>query len=360
MSKKYKPCSHCHYRREPFTFTLHKKPLCKICSIEYERVCKQCHQKFPAGFGTICTTCHYEKTFTHRLELFSQHYSTQIQPYFIGFAYWLKKRRGVIYSAKNLQKYVAYFNKINTLTNNLQTFPTYKQLLNFITDATHKKNYLIHIYLNEIGIITIKKNLTEEYTNHRLIQKYLQHFKKGTLSYNLIHNYYNTLLLRLQNKKTTIHSIRLSLTPAVKFLKYCQYFQEKTPTQYALEGYLFIYYGQKATLTGFINFISNTYQYELDIKIISKPRLKTPKISHQILKDRVIKMMQNPHDKHFKEAYIFRTIIGYFHWVYIPQNVFLSVKNIHKAKDGNYYITFCGESFYLPNKVVKYLLSRDQ
>ena len=358
IQKKHKPCSHCHYRRKPFTYSLKQKPLCKICSIEHERICTQCHRKFPAGFGTICSNCTYEKTLKHRVELFSESYSSWMKPYFIDFAYWLKKRRGVLYSAMHIEKYITYFSQIDTLAKQLQSLPTYEQLLNSFVDVTHKKNYLIHIYLDETGVITIDTTTTKQHTNHKLIQKYLQTFEKNTLAYNLIHNYHRYLLLRLQAKKTTLRSIRLALTPAVKFLGYCQYFKERIPTQYALEGYLFLYYGQRATLTGFINFISTTYHYDLDTKAIPKAILKSPKVSHQILKGRLIKIMQNPHDKHFKEPYIFRAIIGYLHWVYIPQNVFISLENVHKCKDGKYYLSLCGQSFYLPYKVIKYLVER--
>ncbi len=357
--KKHKPCSHCHYRRKPFTYTLMQKPLCKICSIEYERDCKVCHSKFPAGFGTVCPNCNYEKILKHKINLYSQIYSGWMQQYFIGFAYWLKNRRGVLYTAMHLHKYQTYFFKIDALAQQLQSLPTYEQLLNSIADATHKKNYLIHIYLDEIAFLTINKVTSEKHANYRLIQKHLRTFGKDTLAYNLIHNYYKFLLVRLQAKKTTLRSIRLALTPAVKFLKYCQNFKETIPTQYALEGYLFLYSGQRATLTGFINFISNTYQYNLDIKAAPKATLTSPKVSHQILKGRLIKIMQNPHDKHFKEAYIFRTIIGYLHWVNVPQNVFISFDNIHKSKNEKYYVTLCGKSFYIPLKIVQYFNQRN-
>jgi len=351
-------CSNCHYKKKPFSYTLARKSLCRICSLEYERVCKICHTKFPAGFGRVCPNCHYEKTFKHKVKLHSQSYSHWMKQYFINFSYWLKKRRGALYTAMHLYKYQTYFSEIDALAQKIQALPTYEQLLNTISNATHKKNYLIHLYLDEIDFLKLDKHLTDKYANYYLIQKHLKSFEKNTLEYKILHDYYHFLLLRFKENKTTLRSIRLVLTPAVKFLQYCQNFKDTTPTANALAGYLFLYYGQRANITGFINFLSKKYKYNLDIKSIPRAVLKRPKVSHQILKGRLIKVMQDPHDKHFKEGYIFRAIIGYLHWVYVPQNVFISLKNVHKYKNGQYHLSLCGQSFYIPDKVVEYLTNR--
>jgi len=190
------------------------------------------------------------------------------------------------------------------------------------------------------------------------IKRYLNSFQKDTLSYNLINGYYKSLILRPKIKKMSLRSLYQALYSAINFLKYCQNFKEQTPTQYALEGYLFLYYEHKAVLTDFTNFISQTYKYNLDIGIIPKATFQRPRVSHQILKGRLIKILQNPHDKHFKEPYIFRTIIGYLHWIHIPQNVFISLDNIQKRKDKNYYLSLGGKPFYFPNQIVIYLIHR--
>ena len=70
------------------------------------------------------------------------------------------------------------------------------------------------------GSVNINLKIKEEFANLDMINRYLDRFSKGSKSRNLIKEYYKYLLEKLEQNKTTIRSIRLSLTPAVKFLEY--------------------------------------------------------------------------------------------------------------------------------------------
>ena len=349
-SKHLDVCHSCGYRRKTFAFTLEKKPLCKICAKEVTRKCTKCCKEFPAGQGRICQTCNYTKTLNRKVSFIADSF-TYLDESFLNFSKWLLNRRGLLFTATHIQNYQLYFYQIDELYEELRRMPSYEELLNQFKDATNKKYLLVHLFLNDSDLIVIDKSITDKYANFNLIEKQLVIFKEGTIQYKIIQQYYHHLCSKMSEGNLQLRSIRLALTPAVKFLRYCQNFKDSAPSMYILEGYLWLYTGQRASVTEFINFLAKQYSYDLQIRKLPKPALKRPNVSHQILKGRVIQLMQNPKIIHKKMHYFYAAVFGYFHWVSIPENVFITHENFHKDKNEEYYIQMCGKKFYLPEKV---------
>lgn len=354
-SKHLPVCSSCGYRRKALTFTLQRKPLCKICTIEKTRKCRKCEEEFPAGQGRICQICHYLQTLDKKVAFIAGSF-THLGKCFVGFSKWLLNRRGLLFTATHIQNYQLYFYQIDELHEELQQMPSYEVLLNMFRFATSKKYLLIHLYLNEVNLITIDKLITDKYANFNLIEKQLVIFEKGTMQQKIIQEYYSYLCNKLENRHLQIRSIRLALTPAIKFLQYSQNFKESTPSMYILEGYLWLYSGQRATITEFINFLAKQYSYELQIIKVPKPTLKRPNVSHQILKGRVIQLMQNPKIIHRRLQYFYASIFGYFHWISIPTNVFITHSDFRFNKNGNCRIRMCGHILSMPKNICTFII----
>lgn len=357
-SKHLPVCHSCGYRRKTFTFTLQKKPLCKFCATEVTRKCTTCGQEFPAGQGRTCQSCHYQQTLDKKAAFIANSF-THLSECFVGFSEWLLNRRGLLFTATHIQNYQLYFYQIDELYEELQQMPSYEVLLNRFRFATSKKYLLVHLFLNDSNLIVIDKLITDKYANFNLIEKQLAIFEKETIQYKIIQQYYSYLCSKPSKGNLQLRSIRLALTPAIKFLQYCQNFKDPTPSMYILEGYLWLYVGQRASITEFINFLANQYLYDLQITKVPKAVLSRPNVSHQILKGRVIQLLQNPKIIHKKLQYFYAAIFGYFHWINIPQNVFISHENLHKGKGGNYYIQMCRKKFYLPREVAMLILQRN-
>ena len=151
----------------------------------------------------------------------------------------------------------------------------------------------------------------------------------------LISSYYQYLLEKLEDNKTTIRSIRLSITPAVKFLKYCENFKDNTPTNYILEGYLWCYGGQKAAITGFINFLQRNQGVNISIKEIKLATFSSSSTSNEILKQRVLDMMSLIKIPENKIQYFIKILIGYLHNIEVPNNIFIDFNYIKNDKYGN-------------------------
>lgn len=353
-------CSSCSYRRKAYSYTLKKKPLCKICALENMRQCKICKQDFPAGQGRICFNCHLESLLHKKIIDLSSKLPQNIIQYFHEFAQWLKIRRELNYTAVYLGKYHEYFFQLGTLSSYFQRFPTYKEILENYPFATSKKYLLVHTFLSEKNLIKIDKELKEFYANKALIDTMLKSFENTTNNFFMIHQYYKKLDKKFQNQKISFRSIRLALTASVKFLQYCENFKDKHPSKESLEGYLWVFPGQRSALTEFINFISIKYSYNLKITDIPKASLSRPKISRQILKNRFIKIMQNPNDRYLKLQFFFKVIIGYFHWVNVPNNVYISIEHFKKDKNRKFYLQLCSQKFYIPADVVSFIIQHQK
>lgn len=348
-SKTLPVCHSCGYRRIPFLYQLNQKPLCKICSIEVTRDCRECGDKFPAGFGRSCMECTFKKSLYKKSHFIAKSLSEYTAKYFIKYANWLKQRRGINFTAVHLQNYQKYFFQIDKLCMQLKRMPTYEELLATFPQATSGKHLLVHLFFNDINIIKIDDVIKDKYANFNLIEKYLHLFDKEDYRHNIIQSYYNRLLVKLKDKKTTLRSIRLSLTPAVKLLQYCDNFKNDAPDMYILEGYLWIYPGQRSSLTEFTNFLSKHFSYKLKISMIPQAKLEKAHESQELLQQRLIKILRNPQYQQEYQQYFLKIMIGYLHNIHIPNNVYIDLKNVKKGTQSYRYIKLCREVFYLPN-----------
>lgn len=340
-------CSSCGYRRVAYCYDKNNKTICKICSIEIKRKCISCDKLIPAGYGNICRECNSLKTLNKKTSNLSNSLSNYLNNSFIEFSIWLLERRGSEFTALNIQNYYGYFFLLDEICLEFKRLPTYEELISKLTVAKTRAYLLVTIFLNEMRIIKIDNKIKEEYANLDMIDKYLNTFKKGTRNHSLIEKYYLFLLQKLDKNQTTIRSIRLALTPAVKFLNYCENFKNSTPSNYILEGYLWCYGGQKATITGFINFlqkkenlnitINNSYSFDFIVSSTSK----------EILKERFLDMLRLPLIPKSKEQYFYKTAIGYLHNIEIPKNVYINKNRIKQDKNNNFYLVLNKHKFFI-------------
>lgn len=350
-------CSLCRRKKLIYTFSSQNKPICKKCYLEPPRKCQICDNLFPAGRGRICYDCACFNRLSKKLHILNLILSKYTNSLFEEFTWWLKKRKGIEYTSNFIQRYFRFFYHIDTLANELNRFPSYKHLLENFSVAQTRKYLLVMNFLKEYKIIHIDKKVKELYSNLNIINLYLNYFRKDSSEYKIINNYYEYLLKKYTLNKTTIRSIRLALTPAVKVLYYKGYFNDKELNDNIINGYLWIYPGQKSELTGFINFLNHQYKYELSsIKNINFI-LQRATSRKEHLKQRIINLLKKDVLSLFEKTRLINISIEYFHRIKVPRNIFLSNKNIFKIH-GDYYINCCKNKFYLPELIFKKLVNK--
>ncbi|WP_151943959.1 hypothetical protein [Aliarcobacter butzleri] len=189
----------------------------------------------------------------------------------------------------------------------------------------------------------------------RIILKLLKKFNNDDNKKFLFKNFSKYIIITIKEKRLSITYGEKILRHTFSYLIYCNYFKQKIPTQFSLEGYLWLHYQQKYFLQKFIEFLSKYYNIQLDLSKIKAPQFKRPKKSHQILKERVIYILNTPEDKHLTQKFVFDAFIGYFHWIYIPKNVYISIKNIKEYKGSGYFLNINSSKLFFLNEIVNYL-----
>jgi len=336
-------CPRCHRHAKPY-ISPQAINICRTCATEEDRICRQCYRPFPAGRGRICKNCSYANILKRKADTLSSALSNFTSTLFQDFSVWLKDRRAVLYASLHIQKYYIYFQELDNLSVELNKFPNYFEITQYLALATSKQYLLVTLFLQDIGKISINKIIQEEFSNIAMTDRLLQYFSNEDVRYCILHKYYSTL----QNKsKLGKRSIRLALTPAAKFLKYCEYFQNIEISNESLGGYLWVYRGQTSAIYGFITFLNNCYGFSLDAHRKHIP-ITTSRYSKKQLRQKYINLLRNPQSETKYNQKLLHITLGYFHNLGIPSNAFISYKDIKKEQDGTYYIRLISKKFYLP------------
>ena len=193
--------------------------------------------------------------------------------------------------------------------------------------------------------------------NFKFIEDLLNNFKNNDKKKFLLKTYCNITLKKYFQQYISLLSLKRRILIAEDYLHYCDNFKLKLPNKDSLNGYLWLHYNKKHYLKDFLESISSLHTLALQIRKIKAPILQRPRRSHQILQNRVINILQNPYDKHITLKYAFEAIIGYFHWILVPSNVFISIKNIKLKKENpsEHLLIMNNFKFYLPVRIIKTL-----
>ncbi|RXJ54559.1 hypothetical protein [Candidatus Marinarcus aquaticus] len=349
-------CSLCGRHTITYSYTSDNQPMCKKCTCQPFRVCKQCSKKFPAGRGRVCEECSYYNTLIKKISVLNLLLSKYTNGLFEEFTWWLHKKRGSIFTTASIQKYFIYFYKFDYIANNLSRFPNYQEILNFFLKEKISKSLLITKFLVQKKIIIIDDKYKELFSNLHIIDNYISYFKPYTYEYTLLNTYHKYLINKYIQGQTTIHSVRLALTPAFKVLQYKQHFKSCILNDSIINGYLWIYPGQMNALVGFSNFVNQHHKGNLHQIQSKKLLLQRSKTKKDILQINLINLLKKESLTAFEKNRVLRTSIEYFHRVYVPKNVYLGINNISKVGD-LYHICCCYHKFYVPEQLYYKLLS---
>jgi len=346
-------CSHCA-RRKYIYQQVQGKQFCKLCATERDRVCKQCNSLFPAGRGRICKSCAYDNTLKQKVQQYLGLFTHFTQDHFSNYTLWLKKRRGVLYASTHIQVYVPFFSEIDTIAQELQKFPSYEELLLYVSVAKTRQYLLVTLYLHDIGIITIDKKSKEKYANLDMIERLLNYFNEEYNHYQILLQYYHSLQLTFDKTVKGIRGLRLALTPAVKFLKYLKHFPNQEISDDALYGYLWVYKGQQSSIYRFITFLNTHHGFSLKAHR-SIIQLSTPRYTRAQLKQKLITHINHPKEGNKFNQQLLQIALGYLHGIDLPNNAFVNTQEIKKDTTGTFYLQLHGERFFLPIEVTQLL-----
>ncbi|MCE1175946.1 MAG: hypothetical protein LWW76_02365 [Burkholderiales bacterium] len=245
-------CSSCGRHRK-LTQAEDGKHYCKLCSEKGTHNCKQCSQIMPAGYGSVCQNCYYENLFNKRVVtclagLNNKFYSDL----FLEFSVWLKNDVGTHKAAITLNKSFPFFYFLNL--NFPNKVPSYNELIVHHGEINMRINSFPISFLCETQRMRITHKEKDAAANRRTIEKMLAS-KTGIPALDkLIFDYYQHLMKKLANNKTTLRSIRLAMSPAIAFVEKVAASGKMEVEQIALNQYLAKKPGQYSALIGFVLF----------------------------------------------------------------------------------------------------------
>jgi len=345
-------CIKCHKHRKAFFYNEKGQSVCKICTENGEKNCKRCGNLFPAGMGNICSKCIFKASLEKRALFGQKALSEYNSELFYKFCHWLAKRRGFLFASNAVKNYYPMFLAIDKYAQEIERYPSYIELLQKFLSSMLNKHSLVIIFLDEEKILTINPMIKEEYANRHKINKHLDTFPIDSYRYKILHAYYETLYDRHLKEKITIRSIRLALTPAVKFLEYTTLTIDKKISNQSLYNYLWVYSGQKSAITVFISFLNKTYNLILTIPKIPI-EFSRPRKSKAQLKQLYIDALRNEGNSFDEKQNLLVLSIEFLHSIAIPKGVILPLTGIKRKKNGDCYMRLGGKEFYLPNEIYK-------
>ena len=133
-----------------------------------------------------------------------------------------------------------------------------------------------------------------------------------------MNGYLETLNAKLHAGRTSIKSIRLALQPMVGLMQTL----DCIPTQADIDQYLAVKQGQKAALTGFINYLNKVYKLELicqlNEQLIAEVRQQNLRKVEQQMIELIIGYRNEPTT--YNEKAWLKIAMLYFHHVELEKN----------------------------------------
>lgn len=207
--------------------------------------------------------------------------------HFKVFGRWLGGKVGANKAASTIHRYLTFFLEIEQQWQNI---PKYGELLAHFGALKLRRSQLPMTWMAESEAIVLNISAKEEDSDKRRIKTILDRFPEQSQASEILTSYYQSLIEKLKDEKTTIRSIRLALSPASAFLQKAADMQCMPLDQRALDAYLKTAPGQRAAISGFVCYLEDKHEIKL---ILPKPdTLRTQRNRRKKLEKEMLILMQ--------------------------------------------------------------------
>ena len=345
-------CSVCGRRKRGCATDASGRTVCPACA-KGPRKCRECGGDIPGGRGRICPVCSARNGLGTKTRFAAGALEGETRKAFLAFSDWFDRTRGPQKASMKLLKYLPFFMVLGEMEKEMGRLPLYVELAGRLGVMEIWKNRLAMSYLDESGLVAKDAKAQEEIADLDMIDRMLRSLPEKSAFGEYLHAYHALLEKKLVAGKTKTKSVRLAMTPAARFLRYCLYMGAERPGRELLEGYLWIFPGQKSALTGFANFLDRRHGTALSIGNMARPELSPPNSSSPYLRQRLTAAMREKSLLYTMGIDGFlRVAIGYLHRVDVPKNVGLGFC-FTGAKKPRRSLKMAGGEYYLPEEIVE-------
>lgn len=296
----------------------------------------------PAGRGKLCETCYWQGLLNKRTAINCASFTSELMAeHFNDFAIWLGNRVSSHKAAITINRYVPFFKAIE---NEFNTIPDYHALLVHFGAEKLRKVLLPMRWLEDIGRIVVDTIAREENSEKRRIQALLNKVGTNDIKRQLLNGYHHSLMQDSESGKTTLRSIRLALSPALSLLTLGESMKLMPPNQKVLDAYLQKSAGQRAAVSGFVNYLRDTQGVTIQI-----PKLDAGKAQlnrKKKLEAEMLALMKQAHRDELNREWL-SVALAYFHG--LPKKVGKTVppENIIHTGDGGITVSWNGLRYWI-------------
>ncbi len=233
--------------------------LCRKCMDGGDVPCPECGQPMPAGRGNLCEPCYWERTFKKRLKMDqSALKSDAVTQAFAHFGAWLREKTGAMKAALVINKHLPFFMDVDQRWGDM---PSRKALEDHFGADGMSRQRRVSRWLVESSRIANDPKARERALALGRIDRIVASVPAGTAASRLLIGYRDRVMQRVAAGRTSLHSARLALVPAAALLRLADSTGHRLPGPEDVARYLVESLGQKAAITGFVNFLRKNTEF---------------------------------------------------------------------------------------------------
>ncbi len=339
-------CHHCKQRSAPFLFDLKKQAYCKPCTTKHNKNCLKCASSLPAGHhSNTCKNCYAIARIKRIIQGRKQELNPEVFELYSHYSKWLLNRRGAPFASRQIIRDFEIFEFLEDWMNNNNKWPSYYEYAHVLTVSKTRKHLLATTFLDEYGVFSISERTKSEIGNLNTIDRLIKKISINSALRPYIDGYYKIMQDQYNSGKTSARSFRLAITPAVSMLELGLSQRKIQPDNELIKQYLWLHYGQRAAITGFINYLKRS-KLNIEIPPLDSFRFIKPKESKIRLKQQLI---QNLRQINADRSTYIKVGIQYFHNIKIPDEIkpILSISTTSDSKW--FYLKLMGEVILIPH-----------
>lgn len=322
--------------------------VCKKCLDGGTIPCPQCKKPMPAGRGLRCENCYWTALTAKRAATASEVFSVREHAEVLrDFAKWLCSEVGAQKAAVTFLGYLPFFVEVASLGTKT---PSYHELLKHFSTMGLRRNLLPMRFFEVTSRIVVDEQQKQDDSDRRRIEATLSSISSAGRLRELLDQYHATLRLKLAAGKTSLRSIRLSLTPAAALILIAAESGRALPEQDDLSQYLSTTPGQRAAVTGFVNFLKAEHQILLQMPASTGG--ESAFSSRRELERTIVKQLQSDLRDLIARTALLISALRYFHHMSARTAKQTATSGLLMAStDGYAYVFHADTKYWLPLEV---------
>ncbi|WP_436896911.1 hypothetical protein [Acinetobacter baumannii] len=305
-----------------------------------------------AGRGDYCEKCSWHQALERKVDKLANNLKdVNIREHFQNYTNWLEQRVGPHKATLFLTKHIKFFEVTNDLWT--EQIPVYSDFLGRLRSSGLRKYVLPIQWLIKVHNLKIDIQTKEFCSELDQLNKLKDICPETSFSAQIIQEYYEVLMNRVNIGKTSIRSARLAMKPAADLMVQISKSRFKLPRLWHIKHYISEHPGQAATLTGFIIFLNQNYDTNLDFSFIKNSSF-LKNVRHQKLKKEILNWIQKIDDS-FDTLLWVKKCLRYFHKLNRSDSLEIELSMIIEVDDG-YKVIFKNKIYWIPKLKNKFEL----